>query len=308
MKKLIFFLFLVSNFNALAQDISTRLKKAVDSFQGDDQLQQALFSLYVIDAADGTVIFDRNSLVGLAPASTQKIITSATAYEILGKDFRYQTLFLTDKNRGKGAMAVIGSGDPTLGSWRFSQTTDTSVFRRLRAALQNRNFIPDGPIRIPDTAFGRVHLPTGYIFEDIGNYYGSGHNQLNWNENQYDLNFASGSPGTPTTILSTKPALSGVQLINHVKAGSEGSGDNAYLYFVPGKNEIIAEGTVPPHKAFFTISGAVPDPAQTFSAELRKQLASLKSNTRSVPENINASDTLFTHYSPPLDSIVYWFL
>ena len=50
-----------------------------------------LASLYVIDAKTGKVVFDKNSQIGLAPASTQKIITSVTAFELLGKDYRYKT-------------------------------------------------------------------------------------------------------------------------------------------------------------------------------------------------------------------------
>ena len=38
----------------------------------------------MIDAATGQVVFDKNSQVGLAGASTQKIITAATAFELLG--------------------------------------------------------------------------------------------------------------------------------------------------------------------------------------------------------------------------------
>ena len=30
-------------------------------------------------------------------------------------------------------------------------------------------------------------LPGGYIWEDMGNYYGSGSWAINWRENQYDL-------------------------------------------------------------------------------------------------------------------------
>ncbi len=47
--------------------------------------------LYVIDAKTGKVVFDKNSQIGLAGASTQKIFTATTAFELLGKDYRYKT-------------------------------------------------------------------------------------------------------------------------------------------------------------------------------------------------------------------------
>ena len=75
----------------VAQTVSQRLQKAFQQFESDSQLRHAISSLYVIDAKTGQVVFDKNSQIGLAPASTQKIITSVTAFELLAKDFRYKT-------------------------------------------------------------------------------------------------------------------------------------------------------------------------------------------------------------------------
>src|SRR6266542_7063629 len=74
-----------------AQTVSKKLQKAYLQFEADSQLRHATSSLYVINAKTGEVVFDKNSQVGLAPASTQKIITAATAFELLGKDYRYKT-------------------------------------------------------------------------------------------------------------------------------------------------------------------------------------------------------------------------
>ena len=35
-------------------------------------------------------------------------------------------------------------------------------------------------------------IPDGWIWQDIGNYYGAGASALNWRENQYDLILKSG--------------------------------------------------------------------------------------------------------------------
>ena len=101
--------------DAFGQTTSQRLQKAFQQFEGDSQLKHAISSLYVIDAATGQVVFDKNSQVGLAGASTQKIVTAATAFELLGKDYRYKSLFLS---RNKKELYVLCNGDPTFGSWR----------------------------------------------------------------------------------------------------------------------------------------------------------------------------------------------
>src|SRR5262245_34373881 len=78
---------------SFAQTITQKLQKAFVAFESDSQLKHAISSLYVIDAQTGQIVFDKNSQIGLAPASTQKIITSVTAFELLGKDYRYKTEF-----------------------------------------------------------------------------------------------------------------------------------------------------------------------------------------------------------------------
>ncbi|MES2881575.1 MAG: D-alanyl-D-alanine carboxypeptidase, partial [Bacteroidota bacterium] len=79
--------------NASAQTVTIKLQKAFTNFEKDEQLSNAIASLYVIEAKTGKVVFEKNGRVGLAPASTQKIITAATAYQLLGKEFRYKTEF-----------------------------------------------------------------------------------------------------------------------------------------------------------------------------------------------------------------------
>src|SRR5206468_3291119 len=74
-----------------AQKVKDKIQKAYQQFESDSQLKHAINSLYVINAKTGEVVFDKNSQVGLAAASTQKIITATTAFELLGKDYRYKT-------------------------------------------------------------------------------------------------------------------------------------------------------------------------------------------------------------------------
>ena len=86
-------IFLIYTIAGHSQSISNRLAAAYQKFEADSQLNHASVSLYIIDANTGEVVFDKNSRVGLAPASTQKIITSVSAFELLGADYSYQTMF-----------------------------------------------------------------------------------------------------------------------------------------------------------------------------------------------------------------------
>src|SRR6185503_9712925 len=240
MKKLFFVVFCwLTVSGSYGQQISQRIAKAYKTFEADSQLKHATSSLYVINAKTGKVVFDKNSQVGLAPASTQKIITAATAFELLGSNYRYKTSFAGDENQ----IVVAGSYDPTFGSWRFANTKDTVVLNvisdQLKAAGINkvRQFI----VYSSDNELP----PSGWINEDIGNYYGATAQLFNWKENQYDLRFFPGKNPGDFTSLDTSSYAYWWEILNGVKTGPVGSGDNAYIYFLPGTPSRVVEGTIP---------------------------------------------------------------
>ena len=92
MKKIVWFLALmICCLFGYAQSVEERLSKAVQLFEKDSQMRHAILGFVVMDAKTGSIVFERNSQIGLAPASTQKIVTSVAAFELLGKDFKYTT-------------------------------------------------------------------------------------------------------------------------------------------------------------------------------------------------------------------------
>ena len=63
---------MITSTGLVAQEVKTKLTSAFTQFQADSQLKHALVSFYVIDATSGEVVFEKNSRIGMAPASTQK--------------------------------------------------------------------------------------------------------------------------------------------------------------------------------------------------------------------------------------------
>jgi len=308
----------------LAQNISQKLQKGFQQFENDAQLKHAISSLYVIDAKTGKVVFEKNSQIGLAPASTQKIITSVTAFELLGKDYRYKTVIGSDtgieKDTLQGNFYIVGAGDPTFGSQRWASTKDSNVLKKFVEILKNKNVQNiKGDIWVDDIQFGINPLPEGWIWQDIGNYYGAGCWGINWNENKYDLILKPGMivQGSPD-VIKTIPRLYGSKIYSFLKAGEKESGDNAYIYSTPYNEVGFVTGTIPVSKNNFTISGSMPHPAKQFGYTLRKYL---KDNGVSLTGNLKLySDSVFEYkrvmkmmlvldsiVSPSLDSIIYWF-
>ena len=232
------------------QSINSKLSQAYKIFESDSQLRSAISSLYVIESKTGKVVFDKNARVGMAPASTQKIITSATAYELLGKDFTYKTQFAyggkIEDSSLKGSIYIMPSGDPTFGSWRWKSTADNLVLSRLLAAIKQLGIKKYTSVIVDGTGWEDETIPGGWVWEDIGNYYGAGAEKLNWDENQYDLVFQPvHSIGEHVNIKETKPRLYSFNLQSKVVAATKGTGDNTIIYFPVTSSEGIVRGTIP---------------------------------------------------------------
>ncbi|MGB5008309.1 MAG: D-alanyl-D-alanine carboxypeptidase, partial [Ferruginibacter sp.] len=60
-----------------AQPMQARLTNGFKKFEADPQFKNALISLYVVETKTGKLVFDKNAQVGLAPASSLKVVTSA---------------------------------------------------------------------------------------------------------------------------------------------------------------------------------------------------------------------------------------
>lgn len=303
-----------------AQNISEKLDNAVKNLETDSQMKHAVMGFYVTDQGNGSVVFDKNSTVGLAVASTQKVITSAASLELLGTNYRYKTQLAyngtIDKGILNGNLFIVGYGDPTLGSWRYDNTKEQVVLNKWIRSLKQAGIKQlKGNVTSYDKNWESQTIPGGWIWDDIGNYYGAGVSGLNWRENQYDITLKSGNKeGDKVTVISVNPILSGANLINELTTGKPGSGDNAYIYLPPYSADGFIRGTIPSKQNAFVISGSVPYPAKQLAAiflnELQQQqievsTANVTNNDKqTLPEVIN----VLTLWSPPLDSINYWFL
>lgn len=308
---------------AEAQSIETRLKAAYERFSQDPQLSYASHSLLVAELPSGKPVFAFNSRLGLAPASTQKVVTAAAAFELLTSGFRYQTQFDIGTFNGETSLLVTPSGDPSLGSTRYHSTRPELLLSKLRDyVLKNGAASISDTIRISQPA-GFVdpqRVPDGWIVQDLGNYYGAGAGWFNWRENQYDLELASSaSIGQPGSVevrnqADLPPEIHSID--NRLTAGKKGSGDNAYIYLPLTGNQFQLKGTIPTGENAFLISGAISEPEKYFASNLADELSASdpssqlarKLSATLVPVGQPLSGNSLPILSPSLDSLSYWFL
>jgi D-alanyl-D-alanine carboxypeptidase/D-alanyl-D-alanine-endopeptidase (penicillin-binding protein 4) len=122
-----------------AQDVNSAFNSAYKKFTSAKSLQHAVTSIYVINTSNGKTVTAVNTQAGLAPASCQKIIIASAAFELLGHDYTYKTSLgytgTVENAILNGDIIIKGSGDPTLGSWRYKQTTEDTIISGFKKGI-----------------------------------------------------------------------------------------------------------------------------------------------------------------------------
>ena len=306
------------------QTAEQKLAQAYQKLVSDPQAKYAITSLCVLDAATGKTIFAKNENIGLATASTLKTITSATAFQLLGKDFQYQTTLaysgkITADGTLDGDLIIIGGGDPTLASWRYERSKEAIVLEQLVKAVKAAGIKKIGGSVIgDDSLWGSQTTPDGWIWQDIGNYYGAGASALSWRENQFDIHLKSSKANGLVNVLRTVPEMPYLKFVNELKAGAEGTGDRVYAYLPPLGNIAYLRGTWALGISKAGISAALPDPAFEAAFRLQDTLREIGISTSGSPKTSRqlsadnkdlpvATQKLATISSPTLSQIIYWF-
>lgn len=307
--------------NAAAQDLKSRISKAVSQFESEARMKHAIFSFSVEDSY-GKSIYQRNAETGMAVASSQKVLTSVAGFELLGHDFRYRTslgcIGTVKDSLLSGDLVIVGEGDPGLGSWRWPATKPAMVLDRWVNSLRTNGINAfTGSVLTDPSSFSVQSIPDGWIWQDIGNYYGAGPGKINWRENQYDLHLRSGAAlGSAVEVLDNKDSmgLPGLYL-NELKSAARGTGDNANIYLPYGSSRSLVSGSIPVGENNFSISGSIPQPEEVLVSDLRRALtaagisARFSSGTLSQARPDYTRTKIISEYnSPTFDSLNYWFL
>lgn len=283
-------------------------------FKGD-ALRNAGYSVYVADAADGSVLYDTPQ-ISLVPASAMKIVTTAAALEVLGADFTFHTqLGITGKINSKtglleGDLILKGGCDPAFYSEYFPEHYK-GTFEAWAAALSKAgvkgiqgNFIVDL------SQMNGLSVPGGWLWEDIGNYYGAGISALTYSDNYYNIHFSSPPESDKPVIISrTDPCIDSLNLVNRVTS-SEVNRDLACIYGAPSSFSQLVEGTIPKGHSDFIVKAAMPDPARIAATEFIKVLRYNKIEIAGKILLVNTSPTeAFTliadKSSPPLRDLIF---
>ncbi len=317
---ILFLFFLVLNANIDAQNA---IQQALINFVKDPVNKSAAISFQVISLENGKVIASYQPNLAITSASTTKLFSTASAFELLGAQHRPSTRIYIDGKINedgilKGNLFIRGGGDVSLGSKYFSEqgkeldfiTFWVDSLKKLGIKFIEGALIADG------SEFGYAGVPDGWDWNDIGNYYGAPARGLNIYDNLVKVNFKTFSPGSKSAIVSVYPEVPGLHYKNNVYAASV-SGDNSYLYGAPFSLDRSAEGKLPANQSSFEVKGSMPDPEYQLALEFFKALGKagiqVEDGYKGVRTNSIFSNRDYTkmtlvieHFGKTVEEVAYW--
>ncbi len=299
--------------------ISTQLfaRNPVDKFINHSQLKTANISISVKDLKTGKEVYAHRPDHATIPASTLKIITTATALEFFGPEFQYETKleydgYIDEDGILNGNLYITGSGDPTLGSSKLGDYYFMNKWIRAISSTGIKKI--NGSIIADESCFDNEGANPKWTWDDIGNYYAPGIYGIAYLDNTLRVTFKSGEVGSKPEIINTNPTVDGLYIDNSLTS-SRISFDSAYFYGSPRSLTRSVRGEIPANRPEFVVMAELPDPGLKLAQDLQKRLNDKNISSSSMPKAFSDNTTkfqgeypkrtnIYTHYSPPLREII----
>ncbi len=282
----------------------------LDNFIKNPLLENANISLLVKDLNTNQTLYQFSSKNSVTPASTMKLVTTATALEMLGPDFCYKTTLAIDGNITKdsvllGNLYIHGSGDPTLGS---EKTGDIDFLSKWIQAVKVAGINKiTGQIIADAGIFDDEGVNPHWTWEDIGNYYAAGAYGIAYLDNTCKVILRSGKDDTTPEILRTMPEIKNLSFENYLKS-TKINYDSAYFYGAPHSDHRIIRGEIPANKTEFTVKCDIPNPGLLLAEHFQSKLIQAGISVNQKPTDIIPfyynSKVIYTHLSPTLSQII----
>ncbi len=226
------------------------------------------FAFFAMDMESGETLAILNPDMALRPASTLKLLTTATALELLGPKHHFQTNLELSET---GDLIIKGGGDPTLGSSYFNDSTKTSFLDEWVVSIKLSGTDTLARVIADASYFSPDMVPPAWSWQNMGQYYGAGPCGLSIYDNTYTLFFDTPNQVGESAIYDRVEPFIPLEIENRVTADSI-SWDNSYIFGAPYSNERMIQGTLPLGQSGFDVRGSMPDPAWVAASQLDSAL------------------------------------
>lgn len=152
----------------------------LNSMMNDPVLRNANWGFVVYDPKTKKIVSSYNENASLIPASTTKLLTTETALNLLGENFRWITQLehsgeIDEKGVLNGNLYIVGSGDPSLGTRKAGAASYGAIVTDFISVMKNYGIKKvNGDIIIQTAVFKEnkmANLPENIVWLENNNYY-----------------------------------------------------------------------------------------------------------------------------------------
>ncbi|GLY06481.1 MULTISPECIES: D-alanyl-D-alanine carboxypeptidase/D-alanyl-D-alanine-endopeptidase [Actinoplanes] len=237
----------------------------LDRILADPRLAGATVAVEVRDAEQGVTLYARDADRRVLPASNQKLLTAAAAFEVLGPAYRFRTGVATGP---AGDLVLTGQGDPTMTPARYDALAAA-------VAAAGITHVPGGLVA-DDSWFDRVPYGLDWSWQDEPEAFAAPVSALTFAADPggdtaaVAVRYAPGArPGRPPRLVTVPPA---VALVDAATTGPPGSPDTIRVTRAHGSATVTVTGAVPQRGAAGTRLVAVADPVAVSAGLFRRAL------------------------------------
>jgi D-alanyl-D-alanine carboxypeptidase/D-alanyl-D-alanine-endopeptidase (penicillin-binding protein 4) len=303
LKTFFILLFFVSTLYASSQECA--------SFVNDTSFSHAAISFFIGDAGNGDTIINYHSERSLTPASIMKLITSATALELLGPEYTFTTSVgytgtISKSGKLNGDIIIKGGGDPSFASPNFPGVYKDFPMGWVEEIRKLGIRKIKGRIMTDDSYYDYLPVPAKWLWEDLGNYYGAGVYGASVFDNTYAIHFKTNDSCVITGIY---PEECRFDFSNYLTAS--GTTDKGYVFAAPYSKTGWLAGKIPGNANDFVLKASITDPPLLIAKIVDEKLRSSGIKITEEPSTLRIEKTergamtsVSKVTSPPLDSII----
>lgn len=274
----------------------------------EQQLGTNHISVSIRDLETGYILYMKNGDTPMKPASTLKLITAASALQVLGENYRFITEFYIDghveNNELKGDLYVKGSGDPTFQQKHFYEIGD--ILKILGIYTISGNIYGD------DFRFNDSQLPPGAKKEDESYYYAARISALTMSpDNDFDagtiiVHVKPSSIGREP-IIETEPNDSGMVFINQGKTVHANEENTIEIIRNYNTNQVVISGNIPmgnEHKDWVTLNDPTINTLHAIKSTLEEEGITFNHSVIGRKQVPKEATLLYAKHSIPLKTII----
>jgi D-alanyl-D-alanine carboxypeptidase/D-alanyl-D-alanine-endopeptidase (penicillin-binding protein 4) len=217
-------------------------------------VRSAQWGIQITEPAEDKVLVEVNPDKTFLPASVLKVVTTSTALEKLGADFRYHTGIYTNgivepDGTVTRDLILVGRGDPNLTD-PYGELLEKPTFQELAEKLQGAGIKRvHGDVVGDDSYFDLKSNGTGWTDKELQSVYGAPINALSINNNVVWVH-ASASQRNKRINYELEPRTSYFHVRNLGITGSRRSKGTLHARLIPGSKTIVISGVLPQGRNF----------------------------------------------------------